>query len=72
MFVSTITALKKLRKLDLSGNELQNSFKVMDSLHNLKGLKVIKLSENSMVSQLRIDVGRHFRLRELMADQNKI
>ena len=72
MFVSTITALKKLRKLDLSGNELQNSFKVMDSLHNLKGLKVIKLSENSMVSQLRLDVGRHFRLRELMADQNKI
>ena len=43
----------------------------MDAIHGLKGLKILKLSENNLVSQLRIDVGRHFRMRELYADQNK-
>ena len=71
MLFTTLPSLKKLRRLDISGNKLQNSFKVMDALHGLKGLKFVKMSENSMVSQLRLDVGRHFRLRELYADQNK-
>lgn len=43
----------------------------MDAIHGLKGLKILKMSENSMVSQLRFDVSRHFRMRELSADQNK-
>lgn len=71
MLASTVPSLKKLRKLDVSGNQLQNGFKVMDAVHGLKGLKTLKMSENSMVSQLRLDVARHFRLRELYADQNK-
>ena len=43
----------------------------MESMHGLRGLKILRLSDNTMVSQLRIDVGRHFRMRELYADQNK-
>ena len=43
----------------------------MDAIHGLKGLKTLKMSENAMVSQLRFDVSRHFRMRELLADQNK-
>lgn len=72
MLCSTLPTLKKLRRFDISGNKLQNSSKVMDSLHALKGLKILKLSENSLMSQLRLDVGRHFRLRELHADLNKL
>ena len=68
MLLSTITSLKKLRRLDISANELSNVFKVMDAIHGLKGLKILKMSDNSLVSQLRIDVARHFRLRELYAD----
>ena len=71
MLASTIPGLKKLRRLDVSANLLQNGFKVMDSIHGLKGLKTLKMSENGMVSQLRLDVARHFRMRELFADQNK-
>ena len=44
----------------------------METLNALKGLKILKLSENSLASQLRLDVGRHFRLRELYVDQNKL
>ena len=50
MLACAIPSLKKLRKLDISGNQLQNGFKVMDAVHGLKGLKILKLSENSMVS----------------------
>ena len=71
MLACALPSLKKLRKLDVSGNKLSNGFKVMDAVHGLKGLKILRLSENSMVSQLRLDVGRHFRLRELHGDQNK-
>ena len=68
MVSSTLPNLKKLRRLDLSGNRLQNGYKVMESMHGLRGLKILRLSDNTMVSQLRIDVGRHFRMRELYAD----
>ena len=71
MLVSTLLNLKKLRRLDISGNRLQNGFKVMESLHGLRGLKILRLSENNLVSQFRLDIGRHFRMRELYADQNK-
>ena len=71
MICSTVPSLKKLRRLDLSGNRLQNGFKVMDAIHGLRGLKILKMSENAMVSQLRLDVGRHYRLKELYADHNK-
>lgn len=50
MLLSTIPSLKKLRRLDISANQLQNSFKVIDALRGLKGLKILRLSENQMVS----------------------
>ena len=40
----------------------------MDAIHGLRGLKILRMSENGMVSQLRLDLGRHYRLRELYAD----
>ena len=69
---ATITNLRKLRKLDVSGNQLKNGFKLADTIHNLKGLKSLKVSDNQLLSQLRIDIGRHNRLRELHASSNKI
>jgi len=71
MLASTVPSLRKLRRLDVSGNRLQQGSKVMEALHNLKGLKTLKMSNNNLSVQLRLDVGRHFRLRELIADQNK-
>ena len=50
MLASTLPGLKKLRRLDVSVNLLQNGFKVMDAVHGLKGLKTLKISQNSMVS----------------------
>ena len=72
MLAQSISNLKKLRKLDLSFNLLKNGFKLIDTIHHLKGLKTLKVSRNQIVSQLRIDVGRHFRLKELHASHNKI
>lgn len=72
ILTASISSLRKLRKLDVSGNQLKNGFKLTDAIHHLKGLKLLKLSNNQIVSQLRIDIGRHNRLREVHASHNLI
>ena len=46
VLAASVSNLRKLRKLDASGNLLKNGFKLTDTIHNLKGLKSLKVAEN--------------------------
>ena len=60
-----ISGLKKLRRLDASSNMLRNCQSLFDALKSSRNLKSLCLSNNQFGFEMRIDIGRHHRLREL-------